>query len=439
MKIRSQATIEFILISVAVISFMVFFLGLYASSPLQKSATYNAITAIFANNTPSTTNAVSALIVKGFMYIPTVTYVNRSNPAYLLFYINKNVRIERIRLESQNIDFIPSSYTNISSSNPDILYFSMIPSSIGNHNIIAYVEIGNDSVSKNVVLNSSTISMPDTSSGNRSGTAANQTRVYASIIRHNESLLYGMSSPTQIQSITESRSCTYLNWWDSPLPINEQCGSSAVWQVRIFSGQCFDEGISNTWTYCFYLQNEGSANGINSNYSNSYNITLGMKVNNRTLESNMSSLKSNSDLFYGNRVYGNASTNNNDIISYGPQLSNNFVVLGGNVISINYLQSYLQYLNNAKGILNYYNNSGVGASELSSIQQAISSSNDYISALDSAPNEIGKVGCNLIQNKELICKPESNFIYGNITAYLSMNPFGINVTVYAEGSTIYIK
>ena len=437
MKMRSQATIEFILISVAVISFMVFFLGLYASSPLQKSATYNAITAIFANSTPNTANQTSALIVKGFIYIPTITYVNKSNFAYLLLYANKNnVRVKRVSIDSQNTSIIPSNFANISISNPVILYFSMVPSSRGNHSIMAYVEIGNDSVSKNIVLNSSTISILNAPSGN--GSTANQTKISASIIRHNESLQYGMSSPTQIQSITETRSCTYLNWWDTPLPINEQCGNNAVWQVRIFSGQCFDEGISNTWTYCFYLQNESSANGINSNYSNSYNITLDMKVGNRSLESNLSSFKSNSNLFYGNKVYGNATVYNN-IISYGPQLSNNFIVLGGNVISINYLQSYLQYLNNAKGILDYYNNSGVGASELSSIQQAISSNNNYISVLDSAPNEIGETGCSLTQNKELICKPESNFIYGNITAYLSINPFGINETVYAEGSTIYVK
>jgi hypothetical protein len=432
-NMRQQTSIEFMIILAVLGALMVFVISTYAKFSAQESPGFSALD----NMTTWTQTNYSESVQNPYIdvYMPALSYVNNSNYMYVLLHSSNGSRISYVRPYSQNMLFIPENYSGNASAGQSMFYFTVFPQRAGVNKVNVSVEVyvGN----KIYLLNASSTTFSIYNSANGSRKQENAT-LFASITRHNENVIYNPGNITRIYSVYDSVSCTQLNFWDNPVSIQQQCGD-ASWQVRINSGVCVAEGTP-TLTYCFYKKYQNAdIDTIGSSYHSSYNITLNVGVDGTLFNANLTSAKNQSALMNNNAAYGTAIVYG-QAVTYSTNIPQDFALLakqsGLSALQISSYQTFEQYSNNLQSTLNFYNNSIVSSSTLTSINQEVNADNSYITVLmNSTSSNIN--GCSLTQSS-IVCSSTSPFIYNNITARFQKNVFSGNSTIDVGGSTINV-
>ncbi len=428
---KGQSSTEFIILLAAVSAFAVTILSLYAGLASREAPVYSSlrnVSGLDYSNMMATTDTASQLSV----YVPSTTYLMQPARAYAIVYLPAGFAISNVTAGEAGIGAIQYSY--VGQGNPSILSIPILLTAVGQHNVSVAVVAVNGS--NTVALHA--YGMTVTVNGSASQYVRNQSgQVSAYIARRNESLLYGLSSPVSMGAITQSSSCTMMNFWDQLWPIQMQCGD-AKWEVRIFDDYCFG-AYGTTRTYCFY----GPGNGkimqkVNYSYSPYYNISLVTNVGGTMLTANLSSHAPSSYVYLGNAIAGNAVVDGN-IIAYGPDPAQSIAVLRSNaarLVNMSYYTTFQQYLNNVESMLAYYNNTGVDNSQMSAIQQAISAYDSYVNS--TLPAQSTSQCIYLTGRGMLSCPPLQEFVYGDILERLN-DSLNANETVYVDGSKISVR
>ncbi len=430
----AQTSVEFLIILAAVTALMVLVLGVYSGFSSQQEAGFNALNGMVALNQAPGQGMMQSQAAKASIYLPSASYTNITNAAYLVVYPGSQGSIRKAQLDSMGALFLPENYSGIGYQDPYILYFSMLPTKDGLIRVNATVVLQEGNNETLLSANSTTFSTQW--QGNT--TSIPVQTASASISRRSESLSYGIANSTKIFSISQSTSCTRLNFWANPLPITDQCGN-ASWMVRIYTAPCFSAG-SPSMTYCFYKNYTGRSTGrISASYDATYNITLGLNLGGLALTSDLTSAKASSTIEGSGKAYGNTAVYG-EVIGYGDQPSQGLAIMqapgSSYLIPLSYYQTSLQYWNNLESMLGYYNNSLVSEDTLSAIQQSVSANNNYLKTLFNA--SAGQSPCN-VASSSVTCKPSAPLIYTNITVALDSALPPWNSTLNVEGSTVNIR
>ncbi|MEM0147673.1 MAG: hypothetical protein QXD11_01220 [Candidatus Micrarchaeaceae archaeon] len=418
-KFLLQTSIEFLLISAAIISTCIFSLGLY--SVFQANVISNYKTINFSANYSLSTG--SMIIPHVSIYASKIMKEFDTSSVYAI--ITADGPIQSVELEAQNAT-VSKPFTDINGTNPYILHFSVIPHSKGNISLTAIAIINGKYY--NATFQTFVIS-------NQNMSIENQQNISAVILRNLEEIYYSAAGYTAINKVYITSSCTKLNFFYQPYSLKEQCGNNVAWGVRVTALWCVP-GTDSTMTYCFYLQKTNiSISNINESYNKIYNITVSIKDGNKLFNSTLTSQEGQGQVFYNGKAIGNATIGNN-VTAYGTNLPEQYLFFNrsGNIsiANISFYQNYMQYWNNMKGLLGYYNSSYVDSSTFSSIIQSVSVYNNYISK---EPYLINKTQDCIVDKDAFTCIPYSPFMYRILIKLKGMN---YNNSIYTAGSIIRI-
>ncbi len=430
---RAQTSIEFIIIMAAVAGMSVAFIYAYAHASGQMNSVYG-----YLNSTESTGNPTASgnegIQTEIYAYITPVINQDSSGTLEVILAMPQNASSAVITPASGAFSFYPESISLNYTYSPYIAYFRAIPRYAGNANLTvkATITIGNSLV-QSTAYASAYVALGAQQSNNTAEALS------ASLSQRNASVLYGLSQSINVPKLVETSHCTYLNFWYTPLSFQDQCGNAA-WDFSIFSDSCYDAGSTGA-TYCVYKNPTGYATQnatVQDGYT--YNLTLGLRYGNSTYISNINSNGRHAALLRGNTVVGNV-TVSGQISGQSVQLPSAIEVMDSGQssypIGIGAYSTYGQYMSSASAKLGYYNGTGVGSSEFSSIQQGISSYNSY---LGSFLGTDAYTVCNVISsggNAYLSCPASSALDFSNITVDLYNGTADGSVQV--DGSTVYVR
>lgn len=428
---KAQSSVEFMVLLAAVAAFAVFVLSVYGSFSARELPVFASLAnSPLDGNTAAAGNVASAGYVS--LYLPATTYLEEPSRAYALLRLPAGFGVSNVSIGDGGLDVLPYSYDG---TGPEgIISVPIVPSNTGLNVLDINVTATDGGNSLHLLASGTTLTLES----NGSQYAQNQSsRITASIIRRNESLLYGLSPRINVSAITQGSGCTMMNFWDQVWPIQMQCGAAA-WQVRAYDAYCYDTR-GTTITYCFYSSGSGrSVQKVDYAYDAAYNITLLTHMEGGSLSANLSSRSGTSRVYMGGTSEGNATVDGN-VIAFGPDPSQGLVLVRSNSVylaNMSYYAALQQYMDSAEGILAYYNNTLVDASQLSSIQQAVSAYDSYVDSAAPAPS--GSPCAYVNASGTVSCPPSQAFIYGDILERLG-GAFRANATLYFEGSRISIR
>lgn len=439
---RGQGSMEFIIILSATALFSVGVLGAYLHFAASQRAAYAGMLGGI-NGTTVQGNAVTQPQQRPYMYasIPNVTYSGRSANLQLVIYTPDGSYIDSVAASGAGVRSIPGYYNGIDSSGINALTFYVIPNGTGERQVEVTAKIGSDAGT--TVLNDTVETYALGSA--QPAPAGGAVLFDAAIRRLNESVLYRTVGWSDTYSAYETSHCSYENFWYQQLGEGAQCGN-AVSYFWAFSGYCYwDKGIM-TKTYCVYLKPSGTTYGTLSG-NQSYRYSIGLDLYNYSdginITANLTSGKSGGTLREGNGRYGYAAVGRGiEGITEGGDQGAVVVNKSGSLYGINYSSyyTYLQDINNLKSILSYYDGTGVGGSQLSEIDQAMSSYNKESAAFSNAlPSS--QDGCDVYRNSTAAyyaCTPVGYLDYNNITAMVG-NILHRNGSIDVLGSTVNIR
>ncbi|MDE1857127.1 MAG: hypothetical protein KGH98_03530 [Candidatus Micrarchaeota archaeon] len=434
---RLQTSIEWMIIIAAIGAISIASLSAYSKfSTSQKALAYSLINQSAKSAAQSFNQAFSQQgNVSFYDMIPTISFVNQSNDVHLILSGEKNFSVKKAVVIADNAIVIPAAYYNVSSPGFSELGFSLLPTSQGviHLSINASVLIGGSIINEHA--NGETYATyPQQPQGGHGG-------IYASIIRHNESLSFPLQAGNRTYTIGQWEHCSYLGFFGGELGIYAQCGSDASWYYWTFSDYCYSGGITEM-THCVYLNpTSTSIRKVSLSYSPIYNITVGIYNETTMASANLSSKAQNAIAYNGGHPVGTASVSGR---VYGDSMQpyDEVVIMNqsGQVYPINLTayDAYVQSLNNLFSVMGYYNKSEAGDGVLN-IDEAISAYQNALSRLNSTP-QADIQGCSLsILNgtESYVCKPFSVLTYSNIT--ITLNGSDISQQLDASGSTINVR
>ncbi|MGC8669835.1 MAG: hypothetical protein ACP5TL_01625 [Candidatus Micrarchaeia archaeon] len=428
---KVQTTLEFIILLAAVASFSTVLLSIYSGFVKGQKSTFS----VLSNSLNEKQGNASIYIKPSSPFfvdaiIQNTTYVGIESTMQGVLYIPQNATVLILKASSSNAAVEPSEYHNISSG-IYVLPFKVIPLKPGQIilNLTAIVDYPNAQHVNNVyALTYAT--MPNGTSG--------ASDILISIDRIYESTNYGLNMLGNIQNISVSSHCSYVNIWGNELPLKEECGNTASWYLWVGSWYCtwLQGSQSDTLTYCFYSHSSNdTVYSIDTNSTYSYNITLDLHEGNLSLSANLSNGSTKAPLESDNVAYGSASISNVSGLSYNP--GHGYFVIGKPegkcVVNASTYLLYQQTLLNVQDALAYYNNTSPDSSTLSSLLQKVN-------ALDSEANKLYNTKCTSIENclagsNTVSCKPLP-YLYYVINANIIGS--GTYQTDY-EGSTIKVS
>ncbi|MEM3827061.1 MAG: hypothetical protein QXR58_00475 [Candidatus Micrarchaeaceae archaeon] len=446
-KISAQSSMEFIMILVAVSAFSSAAVGIYLNASRIQSSSFEKLLGAGSNSSLSA-NAPAQAGNRGVyfsVYAPSIAYVNQSNSIMVVVYAD-NATLDYLSVSAPSVMHSPSAYSNATLSEAEVFPFSVVPERTGASNIsISLAVTQHGSVlryNKSVELYVEYAPFALAGSGQSSTAPA---LLSAALYPHSEFMLSSIDSGPALYNITEWSHCSYTGFFHQEESIQAECGN-ANWYFWIFSSSCYYNSGSSTVTYCIYENHKGaSIDSIGAQDFYQYNITLSLYNTSKGIYLSSSLRNSSTALplvssVNGTRV-GNVSISSS-MSGYAPPQDYSYYLLNRSssyeaVNSSSYSQ-YMQAYNNLNYVLNYYNDSGIGDSQLSTIQQMISSYNKesasiYNSAGAAAPCAIissnGKVwyACKLISLE-----------FDNITARFTFPPHQ-NSTSVVGGSNINIE
>ena len=440
---KIQGSLEFIILLSATALFSVGVLGTYLHYTSAQKTAYSGMIGSIANDVQA--SGATQPLQRPYMYasIPNITYSGSAADLQLVIYAPNGSYINYVTANGDNLRLFPSRYNGIDLSGIDTLTFSVVPEGTGTRQVKVAAEISSSAGA--AVLNDTVMTYTVNSIGTGIGVDRGPVLFQAAIKRFNESVLYRTVGWSDTYSAYETSHCSYENFWYQQLGKGAQCGN-AVSYFWTFSGYCYwDRGIA-TKTYCVYLKPTGTTYGTLSG-NQSYRYRIGLDLYNYSdganISANLSSNGGNETLqgingTYGNAVVGKGIEGITEMGSQGTVMVNR----SGSLYGINYSNYYvyLQDLNRLNAILGYYNGKGVGGSQLSSIDQAISSYNGESAAFSDSPPS-GPNGCRVYKNSSAAfyaCPPVGYLDYNNITAMIS-NIAHQNGSIDVLGSTVNIR
>jgi len=433
---RIQTSIEFLIILAAVAGVSIAFIYAYGHAGNQVRSIYGYLNETQQGTASAMVSSNRSTQVMLYVYAPPASHIGSSSGLEVIVAFPPNSSAVSITPTSQAFSFIPSNMTSGSITSPYIAYFQAVPKEAGEKSISVLVKVinnGNITYSK---ANASTYVYNANASSNHTNAAKT---IAASMLQGNDSVLYSLSTRSNLPRLSETSHCTYINFWYNPLSFEDQCGNAA-WDFSIFSDGCYDAGSTGR-TYCVYENPSGSyTQNVSASSGYTYNVTLSLTYGNTTYTSNINSNEPHASLFNGASVAGNV-TISGQISGQSLQSPSTIEVLGSNSsaypINMGYYNTYGQYLSAMEAKLGYYNGSGVNPTEFSSIQQSISSYNNYLSRFI---NTAADKACSIyIRNGSayLSCPASSQLDFGNITVHIYNQT--IDQSLYVGGSTINVK
>lgn len=431
---RAQTSIEFLIIMAAVAGMSVAFIYAYAHAGNQVDSIYGYLNKTQqANAFPKIDNA--SLHAEIYAYMSQAISLDGSGTLEVIAALPRNSSSISITPYSSAFYFYPASISSNYTYSPYIAYFQAIPKYAGTWNLTVSAVIAADGTS---IIKRAYASayVQGIGTPSRNGTAGRA--ISASLSQGNDSVLYGLSHEAGVPKLGETSHCTYLNFWYTPLSFQSQCGNAA-WDFSMFSDGCYDAGSTGR-TYCVYENPTGYyTQNVTSQEGYSYNLALALKYGNATYMSSIGSSEQHAELLYGNALAGNVTVSGQ--AGQPVQSPSLFEVMdsaqSSYPVGIGAYDTYGQYFSSMEAKLGYYNGSGVGPSEFSSIQQSVSSYNAY---LDSFLGTGAQKGCSVAYYKGigyLSCPAAAPLDFGNITVDIYNST--INKSLSVDGSTINVR
>jgi hypothetical protein len=446
MKTKAQTSMEFIFVLVAVAGAAVVAFGMLHSMQASQESAFNSIANGAAGNYVSYGGGYGSAIPYLYAEMANITYINSSNEGYIVAYVPSGYVLNGISIEGHNTSVVWQNQSSmLQPSGIYTTHFFVVPK--GQGYVSASVHATFSGPSAPYYANSTVYSFAEPAPVQIYGKMpipGNGIYLVPYIQRHNETMVYGLSSVSPVGTVSMTNHCTYENWEYQVAPLPVQCGN-AQWDFNIFSDYCYwDRGIM-TATYCVYMNPTGTYAGtFNSTPSYKYNITL--ELSNSTygaaLEANLSNANATANVVQNGKSYGVAAVGNYISGDSSMQQSSVPFLETGNAskeAGSKAYQAYVQALNNMYSVLGYYNGSGVDGDTLSTIQEAINAYNSGASSLLNSSAQQGG-GCWLGNDPTaFICDPTGPFAYANITVRISNGISAQQGTEYFEGSAINVK
>ena len=316
---RAQTTLEFLILLSAAASLSVFAIGVYSNIAGAQKPFYQLLEQAPVANSSSNVPAQPGGNGSIYASVADVVYVNKSNSFEVAIISPSPANVAEVHVTGNpGVTVIPDGYYNVSTDGLAILSFSVIPKTPGTITLNAVAEFSGSNGSAAVSAYAETYAVQP----GANGTAQQLPEFAASLSRHNESILYGISGGTSAYTASMWSHCSDLGWSDSQLPLKNQCGD-ANWYFWQFDPGCYwNQGIYYM-TYCVKLNPTGTVvSSIQNSQSYSYNMSLLLYNGTERLTANMSSAKNKSLLAEADgQIGGNAVITG--VSGIGPQLYNN--------------------------------------------------------------------------------------------------------------------
>ena len=365
-----------------------------------------------------------------------VSYVNKSNPLQVVVALPAGTKLLSLKAEGmQQFGIAPDAYYNISAIGMDILPFSVVPTVQGlvNIGIRAEIAYGNGTVIRNMTVESFAVLQGSNI------TAPTYLGLSASIDRHNESVLYGVSNAIPIYTVSMWSHCSFVNMWFQQRPIQYQCGN-ANWYFFGDDPYCYWNNGGLPITYCVELTpTNTSIRQVQGRQSYAYNITVSLSNTSTALHADINGTATTfSVLGADGKSHGNASVtevNGAATQGYGSYSILNTTSSRWQANASDY-SAYQQALNNLDSVMAYYNNTSGNVETISEAMEALNSaSSGFVTSAPAANVD----NCNIVvQGPEwhYACAPLSPLYY-DIDARLNLSGV-VHQLLSVQGTTINV-
>ncbi|MDE1810649.1 MAG: hypothetical protein KGH66_01230 [Candidatus Micrarchaeota archaeon] len=435
MRPRAQTTMEFMILLGASASLGIAALAMYGHLTSSQSTILASIANSSGAQAPAqfkpAGNQSSMLISLG-----GTSYLNSSNSFYVVISAPYGAYIAGVNLSAEGGSVAPSSYGGMASDGMKILQFAFLPTSEGSSLVSAEAEVEYNGSDFELQKTAYTYSVP------LQGPAVlgQGPQFSASITPLNQSILYPISTPSNVTYATEWSHCSYHDFFNHLLPFQAQCGN-ANWEFFVFSDSCYwGSGVTSA-TYCITLNSTHSSySTISQAQSYQYAARVGIYNQTMSLVSYINSSSNHSILVGALSAAGTASVSS--VSGIGPNPQQGYVILNVSgrqrAIGTSSYGSYIQALNNIDSVLGYYNQTGIEDSDLSVIQAAIQGYNTQSLQFTNSSNQTDPQ-CSLYSKagKQFYkCSPVSGLYY---VIDASISGAKATQTLSVGGSTININ
>ena len=422
---NSQSSIEFLLISAALLLMAALSLGIYYHMVRISSSA--------ASSLLEPQNAIAVPKASTAAYAPTASLFLQQNATYgsegyAYGYVYAGNYTVNLSLSSDGVDILGNS-TYALRGGSSVIQFGFIPEIPGESSITLNYsyQYGGKTVSYSKPYYLFALS-------SYSGHESNSSTQYSGKITGiNYSLEYNTSA-SQVGEIYVSTHCTYTNFYGNPLPFSVQCGN-ASWDYRIFSNDCYYYSDTATQTYCVYLKKAATAIYPEGQPSPAYSVNASVSLGS-SLYSSIINPSSNSTVYSasGERA---GYAHNNGTVYYSPIQPDSVYLSFGNgtskEVQQQYYSDYASALSSLSGYMSYYNGTSVSQSEFSSIGGKLSAYNESLAQLLSAAPQ--NADCYYSANEgRYVCPYPGQFSFQSIIFHVNGVYTGTNIT--AGSSTI---
>ncbi len=420
-----QSSIEFLLISAALLSMAALSLGIYYHMVRVSSSA--------ASSLLEPSNTIAAPSASPAAYAPNATLFLQQNAtygseSYAYGYVYAGNYTVNLSLSSDGVAILGNSTYSIHGGS-SVIQFGFIPENPGESSITlnySYWNGGNTvSYSKPYYLFALL---------RYSGPGSNSTVQYSGKITGlNYSLEYNASA-SPVSEIYVSTHCTYTNFYGNPLPFSLQCGG-ASWDYRIFSNDCYYYSDTATQTYCVYLKKAATAIYPEGQPSPSYSVNASLSLGGASYSSIINSSSNSTVYSASGRPSGYAY--NNGTVYYSPiQPDSVYLAMDNGTtrpVQQQYYSDYASALSSLSGYMSYYNGTSVSQSEFSSIGGKLSAYNESLLQLLSAASQT--TNCHYSANGgRYVCPYPGQFSFQSIAFHVDGIETSANIT--AGSSTI---
>ena len=325
---KSQGSIEFIILLAAISAFSIVVVAGYSHISSFEANAYNAV----ANSSQIALEEPASIPIAPYiyLYLPNTTYTNASNIFHVLAYSPGSYSLAfNAAVSEGGGQVVPENYSGTGAGFSDIA-LNLFPERVGALQLVlsARISYGNAVFSKNVTASSYAINRQT----GQNSSQGQQNSLYASIVRHNESLVYGSQDWSDVYDMVQTSRCSYEDFLFHQYSIQIQCGD-ARWYYFESDSQCYSEGIT-TRTYCVYLDaGNASYASMNQTPAYIYNITLYLhNSSGATYASNLSSANPSAGLYMKGRSYGDVVVGNDIYAALPTSYAETVLLNSGNVI-----------------------------------------------------------------------------------------------------------
>ncbi len=257
---------------------------------------------------------------------------------------------------------------------------------------------------------------------------------YVTFYSRNESILYPLNDTNYINKFIQFNHCTYATLWGRILSPSSQCNHfSNAYDYMLFNSGCLAPYYSYMQTYCIVPSSSNFSIINGSSEKLSYKFSIGISTASGMLSA-MFNNSNSSTVYLGGKAIGNATISSIFEENAGAQQP---LEINGTEYSFASYSAYSNFEQESSvlfSMLSYYDNSEIGGSTSSSIQQSIYTySRDAQSLEESSGQQSGHCS---IAGKYYICKAPFPFVYSiNINTTYNLQ----NQTLYYDGSAVTIN